>query len=60
MSHQTLHPTEIAEDNLDTVAGGAETVHLYLKSNGERIDGETARAKVREIVVVGSKVKDVI
>ena len=38
--------------------GGAETVHLYLKSNGQEIHGELR--KPREIVVVGSKVKDVI
>ena len=74
-------PSEIEDAALDEVTGAAETVHLYLKSNGEDVQGESAahiegyevtfgtrigtegsthKSKPREIVVVGSKVKDVV
>lgn len=29
------------EDALDQAVGGAETVHLYLKANGQEVQGET-------------------
>ena len=61
MTNDREKATEIEDGQLDDVQGGAETVHLYLQSNGEDIKGETTEArKAREIVVVGSKVKDVV
>ena len=56
MSDNAHSPQDISETDLDHVRGGAETVHLYLKSNGQEIHGELR--KPREIVVVGSKVKE--
>ena len=58
MTDNSSTPQEISDTDLDAARGGAETVHLYLKSNDQEIQGELRKA--REIVVVGSKVKDVI
>ena len=60
MTNQIAAPQEISDTDLEIVKGGAETVHLYLQSNGEKIDGESTMTTHREVVVVGSKVKDVI
>lgn len=37
--------TKLSDDALDGVTGGAETVHFYLKSNGEKVDGEATAAE---------------
>lgn len=50
---------QLDDSELDAATGGAETVHLELKANGTTLDGQSTNAKkVREIVVVGSKIKE--
>ena len=40
--------SEISDDALDGVTGGAETVHLHLQANGEDVQGKSrARAGLR-------------
>lgn len=49
---------ELDDDALDAAQGGAETVHLTLSSNSEKIEGVVTRSSVnkRDIVVKGSKI----